>query len=209
MAEAGVTVPPGNRSDLSRTIPYWFIALVGLIYASGFIVVSSFLETHGLRDAGSDLWKIRYIRIGVFCLMVMVIANAVPYLLIHMMSTRPIRTHLVPTIFIQIALQLGLFASAMFARRLGVREDAVAISWASGLLWSAVGGLFVSGLIERVSGTSGDAEELRLKIKRMVNSIPYWGSALVGAIERFARRMGPDRLYKFGPRLRWGCATQK
>jgi hypothetical protein len=75
------TAQPNGSTDLSRTIPYWFLAFVGLIYASGFLVVSSFLETFGIRDAGADLWKTRYIHIGVFCLMATVIPNAVTYLL--------------------------------------------------------------------------------------------------------------------------------
>ena len=204
MAEIIVPTPPSTGTDLSRTIPYWFLALVGLIYASGFLIVSSFLETHGLRDAGSDLWKIRYIRIGVFCLMVTAITNAVPYFLKHLMSTRGIASHLLPTIVIYIALELGLFSSAMFARHLGSHENSAVFIWACGLLWSAILGLFVAAWIERLGkGILDEDVELRAKIKRILDRIPIWGSAIVAAIERFARSMGPDRLCRFGPRIRW------
>src|ERR1035441_9433607 len=116
---------PSTRPDLSRTIPYWFLAFVGLIYASGFLVVSDFLETYGLRDAGAELWKTRYIHIGVFCLMATVIPNAVTYLLIQLLPTKTATTidplpykglRVVSSISIYIELELGFFASPMFGR---------------------------------------------------------------------------------------------
>jgi hypothetical protein len=204
MADIEAKTLPGAASDLSRTIPYWFLALVGLIYASGFLVVSSFLETHGLRDAGSDLWKIRYIRVGVFCLMLTAVTNAVPYFLKHLMSGRPLISHLVPTILIYIQMELGLFGIAMFARHVGMRESWTPFLLACGLLWSAIGGLIISSRIERMAaGTKAEDETLRTNFRRLLKHVPIWGPRLVAATERFARRMGPDRLCKFGPRVRW------
>jgi hypothetical protein len=84
---------PSTGPDLSRTIPYWFLALVGTIYASGFLVVSTFLETYGLREVGTELWKSRYIHIGVFCLILPAVTNAVPYLLVHVMRIRMVASN--------------------------------------------------------------------------------------------------------------------
>jgi hypothetical protein len=74
--------------DIARTIPYWFIATVGLVYASGFIVVTMFLETYGLRDLGTDLWKARYIHVGVLCSVFPIVPVISAYLLYKMVRTR-------------------------------------------------------------------------------------------------------------------------
>jgi hypothetical protein len=146
--------PPSTGSDLSRTVPYWFLAFVGLIYASGFLVVSNFLETYGLRDAGAELWKTRYIHIGVFCLMATVIPNAVAYLLIYLLSIdnnphphKKFRT--VSTIIIYIELELGLFAGPMFGRRVGGRDPNTIIGLAFALLAVAFIGLLGAAKVER------------------------------------------------------------
>jgi len=59
---------PGTSADLARTISYWFLAIVGLIYASGFLVVMIHLGTYGVTDVGGELWKARDIHIGVLAL---------------------------------------------------------------------------------------------------------------------------------------------
>ncbi|MGA2992049.1 MAG: hypothetical protein ABSD88_16355 [Candidatus Korobacteraceae bacterium] len=51
--------------EFARTIPFWLLAISGLIYASGFLVVTTYLEGYGVRDVGTDVWKSRYIYIGV------------------------------------------------------------------------------------------------------------------------------------------------
>ena len=52
-------------AEQARTAPYWFLALVGLIYASGYVIEMIHLATFGIRDAGGELWKARDIHIGV------------------------------------------------------------------------------------------------------------------------------------------------
>jgi hypothetical protein len=53
--------------EIARTIPYWFFAAVGLVYASGFVSIELYLGTFGLRDVGADFWKARYIHVGFLC----------------------------------------------------------------------------------------------------------------------------------------------
>jgi hypothetical protein len=55
-------------SEIARIIPYCFLGIMGLIYASGFLVVTTHLEALGIRDLGSEVWKSRYVYIGVFSL---------------------------------------------------------------------------------------------------------------------------------------------
>jgi hypothetical protein len=55
-------------SEIARTIPYWFFATVGLVYASGFVAVELYLGSYGLRDVGAEFWKARYIHVGALCL---------------------------------------------------------------------------------------------------------------------------------------------
>jgi len=76
--------PPGqvqgknDALELAKTIPYWLVAIVGLIYASGFLVVTTHLERFGIRVEGTDVWKTRYIHIGVLamCFPVMIVGTA-------------------------------------------------------------------------------------------------------------------------------------
>jgi hypothetical protein len=56
---------PWTATDFARTIPYWFLAVVGLVYASGFLIEMIHLGTYGIRDVGGELWKARDIHIGV------------------------------------------------------------------------------------------------------------------------------------------------
>jgi hypothetical protein len=53
------------------------VAIVGLIYASGFLVVTTHLERFGIRVEGTDVWKTRYIHIGVLamCFPVMIVGT--------------------------------------------------------------------------------------------------------------------------------------
>jgi len=42
---------------------------VGAAYASGFLVISTYLQHFGIRDATPDLFRLRYIHVGVLCLL--------------------------------------------------------------------------------------------------------------------------------------------
>jgi len=56
---------PWTATDFARTIPYWLVAVVGLVYASGFLIEMIHLGTYRIRDVGGELWKARDIHIGV------------------------------------------------------------------------------------------------------------------------------------------------
>jgi hypothetical protein len=41
---------------------------VGLAYGTGYLVVLTFLNRYGIREAGGEVWKLRYIYVGALCL---------------------------------------------------------------------------------------------------------------------------------------------
>jgi len=45
-----------------------FVAAVGLAYGTGFLVVLTFLNEYGIREAAGEFFKLRYIYVGALCL---------------------------------------------------------------------------------------------------------------------------------------------
>ncbi len=82
------TSSPEIGTHFARSIPYWFFATVGLIYASGFLAVTIFLDTFGIREAGTEFWKARYIHIGVICLALPLMLNVPFYTLLYVQDRR-------------------------------------------------------------------------------------------------------------------------
>ncbi len=48
--------------------PQWFAIIAALIYATGFLIEFTFFESLGVRGAASDIFKARYIHIGILFL---------------------------------------------------------------------------------------------------------------------------------------------
>src|ERR1039457_2478997 len=51
-----------------QAIPYWFAATAGLVYATGFLVEFTFHNSMGLRMASTEIFKAKYIYVGLLCL---------------------------------------------------------------------------------------------------------------------------------------------
>jgi len=51
-----------------RVCPAWLAVVVGLGYATGFVIVGNSLASYGIRVSGSDFWKFRYLHIGLLAL---------------------------------------------------------------------------------------------------------------------------------------------
>lgn len=64
-----------QKKPLIELLPQWFLVGTGVIYAAGFLVLLAFLDRLGIREAGSDFWKVRYIHIGMLCLAFPLILN--------------------------------------------------------------------------------------------------------------------------------------
>lgn len=74
----------GSRKSLIEILPSWILAATGIIYAAGFLVVLAFLDRYGIREAGADFWKARYIHIGILCLSFPLILNGTILSLVHL-----------------------------------------------------------------------------------------------------------------------------
>ncbi len=46
----------------------WFAALVGLAYATGYLIVSTYLNSFGIEDASGDILRLRYLQVGFYFL---------------------------------------------------------------------------------------------------------------------------------------------
>ncbi len=51
-----------------RTVPYWFAALAGFVYGTGFLVDYTFLGSMGVKDPMTEIVKARHIYVGLLCL---------------------------------------------------------------------------------------------------------------------------------------------
>lgn len=69
---------PSNLDKLS-TLPQWFIAFVGLAYATGFIAVYAFDNNFGLKGISLDFFKIKYLYVGMIFIL-FPIAIAIPFI---------------------------------------------------------------------------------------------------------------------------------
>ena len=75
---------PPDRKPLSETIPPAILVATGIIYASGFLVVLAFLDRFGIREAGAEFWKARYIHIGILCISFPLILNGTILSIVHL-----------------------------------------------------------------------------------------------------------------------------
>lgn len=58
-----------DKKSLPEKIPAWLLPILGAaIYAAGYLVVVTFLESFGLKEVYLDFWKGRYIHIGALAL---------------------------------------------------------------------------------------------------------------------------------------------
>jgi hypothetical protein len=54
-----------HRQDVIRALAELFLALVGILYATGFLAAFTFLQRFGVREAGTDFLKLKYIYVGI------------------------------------------------------------------------------------------------------------------------------------------------
>ncbi len=59
-----------RRTTLLDKAPEWFLATAGLIYATGFLVVFTFFARLGIREAGTEFFKVKYVHVGILCLII-------------------------------------------------------------------------------------------------------------------------------------------
>src|SRR5258706_1725555 len=54
---------------LINAIPSWFAVFIGLTYGTGFLCVFTFLDNFGIREAGEDFFRVKYIHVGILFLL--------------------------------------------------------------------------------------------------------------------------------------------
>jgi len=61
-------MPEEKRPSLLAEAPEWFLAVAGFIYATGFLVVFTFFGHLGIREVGTEFFKVKYVHVGILCL---------------------------------------------------------------------------------------------------------------------------------------------
>jgi hypothetical protein len=159
---------PDGKSAFELFPKYVFLA-AGVIYAAGFLVVLAFLDRFGLREAGADFWKLRYMHIGILCLALPLILNgtilSLFYLILHGKFDRSVMwQRLFPIGLLLINIEIVCFFMVMFTSQ---GADGRSISGLGPLLWiigiTLVGVpalLVIERIIDHVAGrilAEGDA----------------------------------------------------
>src|SRR5437879_3706134 len=70
-----------NNSKLIYLIPEWALTFVGLVYATGFLIIFTFLERYGLQEAGLEFFKVKYLHVGILFLLFPII-SIIPFIAI-------------------------------------------------------------------------------------------------------------------------------
>jgi hypothetical protein len=111
-----------SESKLADIISKFFVVAVGTIYASGFLIVLSFLDRFGIRETGAEFWKARYIHIGILCVTFPLILNgtllAITHLLFHgKFETTLMWQRLLPIGILVINVEILCFFLVMFTTK--------------------------------------------------------------------------------------------
>lgn len=158
-----------QRKSLLELLPAYVLAATGVIYATGFLVVLAFLDRFGIREAGADFWKARYIHIGILCLAFPFILNGTVLSLVHLIFNGKyghsiMWQRLLPIGLLVINLEVACFILIMLTdRQPGGRAIAglVPLQWIIGFTLLGIPALLlVERVIERVQGKvpTSDAE---------------------------------------------------
>lgn len=150
-----------EKKSLIEVLPQWILAGTGVVYAAGFLVVLAFLDRFGIREAGSDFWKARYIHIGILCLAFPLILNgtmlSVMHLVFHGKFNKSIMwQRLFPVGLLGVNLETVCFIMIMCTNRI---PGSHSIAGLRALLWiiatTLIGVpvlLLIERIIEKVSG---------------------------------------------------------
>jgi len=148
--------PPVEAAlQFARVIPYWFLAIIGLIYASGFLVVTTHLERYGVRDVGTDVWKSRYIHMGVLSVVfpVMIVGTFYGLWYTYLLrkkepAVRGLAFQSVISGLVFLMLELALYGFVILARQ----NSSIAVIWdLLEMMLIAFLGLILATVIERRS----------------------------------------------------------
>lgn len=171
--------------SLVEILPAWILAATGIIYAAGFLVVLAFLDRYGIREAGSDFWRARYIHIGILCRSFPIVLNgtmlSIVYLIFHGKFDKPTMwQRIVPVGLLVIDLEILCFILIMFTNR----TPSGSIAGLSPLLWilavillGVPVTLIVERVIEQASGRPSDTTEALSPFTQSFAVTARWGAS--------------------------------
>lgn len=144
-----------QRKPLIELLPQWILAGTGVIYAAGFLVVLAFLDRFGIREAGSDFWKARYIHIGILCLAFPLILNGTILSLVHLVfngkfNKSTMWQRLMPIGLLVINLELVAFMMIMLTNRTPGGNSIAGLTPIQWILASTLLGVPILLLLERI-----------------------------------------------------------
>jgi hypothetical protein len=76
--------PQTTKKSVAELFPQYFLALTGIIYAAGFLVILSFLDRFGILESGADFLRTRYLHIGMLCIALPLIVNGTIISLVYL-----------------------------------------------------------------------------------------------------------------------------
>ena len=82
-----------NGSTVLHKAPEWFLAAAGLIYSTGFLVVFTFFARLGIREAGTEFFKVKYVHVGILCLIIPALTALSIYALSYMSRIEAEKRH--------------------------------------------------------------------------------------------------------------------
>lgn len=150
-----------ERKPLIEILPQWILAGTGVIYAAGFLVVLAFLDRFGIREAGTDFWKARYVHIGILCLAFPLILNGTILSLVHLVfqgkfNKSTMWQRLMPIGLLVINLEIICFVMIMLTNRAPGNSHIAGLSALQWILAASLIGvpilLTIERIIEKVSG---------------------------------------------------------
>jgi hypothetical protein len=144
-----------QRKPIIELLPQWILAGTGVIYATGFLVVLSFLDRFGILEAGTDFWKARYIHIGILCLAFPLILNGTILSLVHLVFHGKFKTstmwqRLLPIGLLVINLVIVCFVLIMLTNRIPGSSAIAGMTPIQWILAATLLGVPIVLLIERV-----------------------------------------------------------
>ncbi|MCY2995409.1 MAG: hypothetical protein NTY19_47225 [Planctomycetota bacterium] len=145
-------IPP---KPLLEVLPQWIVAATAVIYATGFLVVLAFLDRFGIREAGTDFWKARYIHIGILCLAFPLILNGTILSLVHLVfhgkfNRSTMWQRLLPIGLLVINLELVCFILIMVTNRVPGGTSIAGLTPLQWILAATLLGVPCLLLIERI-----------------------------------------------------------
>ncbi len=113
-------------SSLLSELPGWFFAIAALVYGTGFLVVSTFFESFGIKEAGGDFFRAKYIHVGILCILFQAFAG-VPLFAFGMMRSvgrerkaagkQSERVGHLPSVLLVLTILATFYVFAMFSPR--------------------------------------------------------------------------------------------